>query len=82
MPVRDIGQQSRTQSNVDNLETRTLESDLVALERVHRAFEQSGVLGRVARDVESLKLDGNIQVLRRRQCQPGLHDDRAQTTRS
>lgn len=42
---------------------RTLESDLVALERVHRLLEEGGILGRVSRDVEALKLNGDVDVL-------------------
>jgi len=42
---------------------RTLEADLVPPERVHRALEESRILGRVARDVELLELDGDVGVL-------------------
>lgn len=44
-------------------ERRTLESNLVPLERVHRLLKEGSILGRVARDVEALKLDGNVDVL-------------------
>lgn len=47
-------------------EGRTLESDLVPPERVHALLEERGVRRRVARDVEALELDGNVDVLCRR----------------